>query len=694
MSLGGQVRGVSFQSDTSVLYVTLNGIVGRVRNQGPESDSLWKSPFGLQDIDMISNKRGFSCGDFGTILKTTNGGTEWSQIVLPGVQNLGLTDITFLPNGLGLVVGQNGRIFQSLDSGETWINHSVSEIGTINKAYLADTGHCFLLSKSGIIYKFGWNTGDVFPLSCPISASFLTLSRNGNMTAGYVTPPMRVYYSSDWGQSWSATNGQIPMPPLSGSSYYSSFSLGFSHKNQVVYIGGRYQFRSLDYGGSFSVNHDYKTIGAGLMPRIELNWLSSSNSLSQSFFNFDTLGNSVVVCGNGGIFRYQLPQTKFFPMAGTEGSVYFGKWQEKEILFTGKSFLQRPHPSSSWNRLVYFDSLKSDYVPNIFRRSDNEFWFSYSGTHAKYNISTNGLTRFVFPYTNRINQIYDTPDGLATFGQSSIVSQLAYEFCFFRYSQFLTNPITYKSFTNLQTGRFQMDGNGFGIMSGGNTSLSQTYFYKTNDWGKTFSFWNTGSNVSYNQWFMIDSLTVIFKAENPNRISRTQNQFNSSEVLFPLFNNDSWVWADGRGDTLFLVIRSDSFQLFRTVTRGNQWEKFTLPHSNYYKFNYLNSKQLTAETAFHFVLLELPPAPNIAYLENKLMEEKSKFFPNPCLNVLKFLGTGIIPKVQIYDVNGKLLIERSPDSNGELDFKGYLPGLYLLKWIDGQSIKTQKVVKL
>ncbi|MFA6598596.1 MAG: protein kinase [Ignavibacteriaceae bacterium] len=76
----------------------------------------------LNGITFLQDDLGFACGEKGTILKSTNYGQDWVEL-LPKIDSLvNFTDIKFLSSNLGLVVSDDGRIFRTEDGGNTWQN--------------------------------------------------------------------------------------------------------------------------------------------------------------------------------------------------------------------------------------------------------------------------------------------------------------------------------------------------------------------------------------------------------------------------------------------------------------------------------------------------------------------------------------------------------------------------------------------
>lgn len=75
------------------------------------------------DIHFIDDQFGFIVGNFGTILKTTNGGSDWKEVEKGGnviSSNQNMTAIHFFNNSLGFVVGRSGLFWRTDNGGEDW----------------------------------------------------------------------------------------------------------------------------------------------------------------------------------------------------------------------------------------------------------------------------------------------------------------------------------------------------------------------------------------------------------------------------------------------------------------------------------------------------------------------------------------------------------------------------------------------
>ena len=72
----------------------------------------------LNDVYCITADTVVVVGDNGTILRTTNGGTQWNTISCPTTEHL--NRVKFADSQTGYIVGEHGTLLKSTDAGQTW----------------------------------------------------------------------------------------------------------------------------------------------------------------------------------------------------------------------------------------------------------------------------------------------------------------------------------------------------------------------------------------------------------------------------------------------------------------------------------------------------------------------------------------------------------------------------------------------
>ena len=96
-------------------------------------------PDNLFSVDFVDKSHGWAAGYYGTILKTKDGGKNWTHISLPNTDLI--RRIQFLDKDSGWLVTHRGRIMSSKDGGTTWkIRYSVdNQINLRNIKFLDDS---------------------------------------------------------------------------------------------------------------------------------------------------------------------------------------------------------------------------------------------------------------------------------------------------------------------------------------------------------------------------------------------------------------------------------------------------------------------------------------------------------------------------------------------------------------------------
>lgn len=113
---------------------TLEPVVTGEVSDDPNFGIAFEDPV-LYDVQFLNSQVGFVVGEFGKILKTTDGGKTWydKQASLVGDQYFDIMelptffDVDFRGENEGYVVGLEGRVAKTTDGGETWswVEHNV-----------------------------------------------------------------------------------------------------------------------------------------------------------------------------------------------------------------------------------------------------------------------------------------------------------------------------------------------------------------------------------------------------------------------------------------------------------------------------------------------------------------------------------------------------------------------------------------
>ncbi len=115
---------------------TLRPVVAANADDDPNAGIAFEDPV-LYDVQFLNTQVGVVVGEFGKILKTTDGGATWhdKQGTLVGEEYFDIMelptffDIDFRGENEAYAVGLEGRVAKSTDGGETWawVEHGVEE---------------------------------------------------------------------------------------------------------------------------------------------------------------------------------------------------------------------------------------------------------------------------------------------------------------------------------------------------------------------------------------------------------------------------------------------------------------------------------------------------------------------------------------------------------------------------------------
>ena len=68
-------------------------------------------------------------------------------------------------------------------------------------------------------------------------------------------------------------------------------------------------------------------------------------------------------------------------------------------------------------------------------------------------------------------------------------------------------------------------------------------------------------------------------------------------------------------------------------------------------------------------------------------------YPNP-FNSFHFIDSPILLKLEIYDINGRILLNRNIDvGENKIDFSRFSSGFYIFKYIDKERVMKKIVIK-
>ena len=284
----------------------------------------------LNSIDFADNNTGWVVGYIGTILKTTNSGTNWISQVSGTSSDL--YSVQFTDNSTGWTVGSSGTILITSNGGSNWISQFSGSSNELNSVYFADIYTGYAVGDHGTILKTT-NGGN----------NWITQSGGTNNTF------KSVYFTSNligWTVGYDEfLSGGVILKTTNGGTYWSSLISGtFNHLLSV-------HFKDNNIGWTVGANGTIlKTTNGGVSVGVQnvSTEMPSGYSLNQNYpnpFNPET------------VISYELPVSetvilKVFDILGKEIKTLVNEKQNSGVHQV--SFNASGLPSG-----VYFYQLKT-----------------------------------------------------------------------------------------------------------------------------------------------------------------------------------------------------------------------------------------------------------------------------------------------------------------------------------------------
>jgi len=166
------LRSICFPSSSRGWTCGLSLIInykGSWSQQDPPSE-------GYNAIYMVNNTIGWSVGDNGVIVNTSDGGLTWNYQPNPDASKRALNDVFFLNASEGWAVGFNGIILHTTNGGTLWtIEGADMTTNMLRAVQFTSSKNGYVLGNKGTLLKFGLLT-DVVEL--PTHSSGFTLEQN------------------------------------------------------------------------------------------------------------------------------------------------------------------------------------------------------------------------------------------------------------------------------------------------------------------------------------------------------------------------------------------------------------------------------------------------------------------------------------------------------------------------------------
>ena len=160
----------------------------------------------ITSLTFLDDKTGFAVGHDATILKTEDGGENWSLKYIEQRGENPLFGLQFSGATYGVAVGAFSTVMETKDGGETWAQRPLIENGYddfhLNDLFKDAAGNLYIPAEFGVVYKSKDGGRTFTAIQTAYEGSFwggMALANNSLLIWG-----MRgnAYVSRDKGQSW------------------------------------------------------------------------------------------------------------------------------------------------------------------------------------------------------------------------------------------------------------------------------------------------------------------------------------------------------------------------------------------------------------------------------------------------------------------------------------------------------------
>lgn len=252
-------------------------LVAGAAAQTPSSWTAQASPASerLRGVSAASDSVAWASGNRGTIVRTSDGGSTWVRVAVPGSESLDFRDIEAFGAATAYVLaigpGDKSRIYKTSDGGTTWaLQFTNPDPRAFYDAIAFWDERTGLAVGDPVDGRFTilrtadggatWtrvppaNIPEALPGDGAFAASGTCLTVHGSRHAWFGTggsARARVYRSADQGLTWAVAD----TPIMAGNASSGVFSLAFADAERGVAVGGDYRLER-DTGDNLAVTDD------------------------------------------------------------------------------------------------------------------------------------------------------------------------------------------------------------------------------------------------------------------------------------------------------------------------------------------------------------------------------------------------------------------------------------------------------
>jgi photosystem II stability/assembly factor-like uncharacterized protein len=676
------------------------------QNPTPQGNWIYSSYFFSTDL-------GFAVGDNGTIIKTDDGGENWTRVTSSSIEQF--FSIHFPTLNIGYIVGGGATVLKTTDGGDTWESLVCSQPQDIFKStYFISSDTGFITSAYGKIFK----TTDGGTSWSQISLSIHSLleveftdANNGIVVGDYG----KIFKTIDCGESWTLISSGVDN---------TLFSCCYVDSTTIIVVG--------------SLNAVLKSINGG-------NSWNAIQNIEGSFHSvdFNSSGVGFIVSLSGEAYKsidkgaswqpvdYDFNHDLFFVNAVSEASYVFGVTRYPGIYKSNDN-------GNTWAEL----SDSKTHYPMLSLDFYDEF-FGYAASYGHILKTTNGGENWTVInedplnwYTSIFaqNQLVAYSTGLSGYFLNGILYTAS------SIKKTIDGGITWDSLP-IQASDFCnsicFKNENIGFAVGTNDQSGPGYgdglILKTTDGGLTWSreivvetsVFNCVECTKNNIYIVGDDFlnAIILKSDDEGNTWQSYTVPNTT-LMGVSFPNDSIGYAAGNNKILKTTNSGASWEeleeienayhqsisfinlnvgyvtgkygrIFRTINGGEEWvEQWAYSNSEYYNIVCVDEDIAYVSGEYGFILKTtdgggLP----VNTSDINPVNQYHNVYPNPCDNYLT-IEAPVDSRVCILNIEGKIInsiiMKNAPL---KINIESIPDGIYLINVTSKENTYTSKFIK-
>ncbi len=178
------------------------------------------SNYSLYAMEFVNENTGWAFVNYstvaaGNVFKTTNGGLNWSQYMLAATNPGGIMSCDMVDANTGYVTinGSNKPVYKTTDGGENWLPLTTGLTGIIYEVKAVDANNIYVVTSSGTsrVAKSTNGGANWTAITVPVAADFKSIDfkdANTGFICGNLTTA--ICRTTDGGATWSFQNAHVP----------------------------------------------------------------------------------------------------------------------------------------------------------------------------------------------------------------------------------------------------------------------------------------------------------------------------------------------------------------------------------------------------------------------------------------------------------------------------------------------------